>query len=51
MLAAHKENTKDKWMCCFSSDKLLWAQIMANENDLMTQIIATEILIKIYTFQ
>lgn len=24
---------------------------MANENDLMTQIIATEILIKIYTFQ
>lgn len=51
VLAAHQENTKDKWICCFFTDKLLWAEITVNWNDLMTQILGIETLMKIYTFQ
>lgn len=49
--SAHQENTKDKWICCFSTDKLLWAQITANENNFMTIILGTSTCIKIYIFQ
>lgn len=51
LLAAHRENTKDKWICCFFNNELLRAQITANENYLMTQILGIETLMKIYTFQ
>jgi hypothetical protein len=51
VLATHEENSKDKWTCCFSEDKLFWTHITANKNDLMTQILGTETLKKIYTFQ
>lgn len=51
LLAAHQENTKHRWICCFFTDKLFRTQITANENDL-TQIFGIETLMKkIYTFQ